>query len=123
MSFQDFEAALFFFFEGVLIGIELLDEHRAVKIVVGNGGILEGDGYSIIPSAVFGAVIPRNGHADPQHTPQLDLFGENRIMVFLEERQEFLGVPPLGLVVVLNHVWLIFSIGSRATLRPGSSDG
>jgi hypothetical protein len=64
VRFQDFEAALFFFLIGFLIGIELLDQRGAVKIVVGNRRVLEDDGYPVIPTAVFGGVIARNGHAD-----------------------------------------------------------
>ncbi len=56
VSFQDFEAALFFFLVGFLIGIELLEQRSAVKTVVGNRRVLEDDGYPVIPAAVSSVV-------------------------------------------------------------------
>jgi hypothetical protein len=57
MRIQDFEAPLLFFLVGLLVEIELLDDARAVEIVVGNRGVLENDGDAEIPSAIFGGVI------------------------------------------------------------------
>src|SRR5919109_5293874 len=56
---EDLEAALLFFLVGFLVVIELLDDRRAVEIVVGDGGVLENNRHAIIPAAVFRHVIPR----------------------------------------------------------------
>ena len=48
---------MFLFLVGFLIGIKLLKQRSAVKIVVGNRRVLEDDGYPVIPAAVFGGVI------------------------------------------------------------------
>src|SRR6202166_4413507 len=56
---EDFEAALLFFFVGILVGEELLQERRGVEIIVGDLRVLEDDGGAEIPAAVFGAMVAR----------------------------------------------------------------
>src|SRR6266851_2923467 len=111
VGIENFESPLFFLLVRFLIRIESLDQRGAVEIVVGNRGALEDDGHPVIPAAVFGHVIARRGHAYLQHAAQLDLLFQNWIVVFLEERQEFFGVTPFRLVVVLHHIWLLFRCG------------
>ena len=57
MGIEDFEAALLFLLEGVLIGEELFEKGRGVVAIVGDGGIFVNDGDAIVPAAVFGCVI------------------------------------------------------------------
>src|SRR5260370_37916064 len=119
---QDFEAALLFFLVRFLIGTKLLDNRGAVEIVVGNRCVLEDDGHAIIPALAFRHVIPRRHHAHFQHAPEFSLFLKHRIMVFLEERQEFVSVAPFRLVVVLDRERLFFSFRGHCALpRSGSN--
>ena len=119
---ENLETPLLFLLVRFLIRIELLDQRGAVEIVVGNRSVLEDDGHPVIPTAVFRRVIARRGHAYLQHAAQLDLFLQNRIMVFLEERQEFLGMAPFRLVVVLHHIWLLFRCGRHPALLRSNAD-
>src|SRR5258708_37109343 len=81
VSFQDFEAALFFFLVGFLIGIELLDQRGAVKIVVGNRGVLKNNRHAVIPAAVLGGLKVSNSYAPLQQPAQFDVLLQNRVMV------------------------------------------
>src|SRR6266705_4934729 len=119
---ENLETPLLFLLVRFLIRIELLDQRGAVEIVVGNRSVLEDDGHPVIPAAVFRRVIARRGHAYLQHAAQLDLFFQNRIMVFLEERQEFFGVTPFRLVVVFNRERLLFPFGGLCALLRSGSD-
>src|SRR5208337_471102 len=62
MRVEDFEAALFFALERILVGIHLLLQRSLVEGLVGDSGVLEDDGHAEIPAAVFGSVIARLVH-------------------------------------------------------------
>ena len=61
-------------------------------------------------------MIARLVHPHLEHASHLHLFFQQRIMIFLEQSQEFIGISPLRLVVVLDDEGLARR-GGR-TLRP-----
>src|SRR5262249_47796563 len=107
MGFEDFEAALFLLFVGVLVGKELLQQGAVVGIGVRGGGVLEDDRGAVVPSAVFRGVIARRVGEHLEDAAHLDLFLQHGIVILLEEQDELVGVAPLGLVVVLDDIGLV----------------
>src|SRR5207302_9170822 len=80
-------------------------------------GIPEHDRDAVIPASVFRGVISRLIHPDLRNSSHLLFFFHDRIMVFLEQHEEFVRIAPLGLVVILNGKRLV---SGRRALREGS---
>ena len=116
---ENFEAVLLFPLVGVLIGKKLLEQRRGIEIVVSDFGVLENDGGAIVPAAVFGAVIAGSDREHFQDAAELHFFLEQRVVIFLEKRDEFVGVTPLCFVVVLDDEgpFLGFSAPALASVR------
>ena len=102
MGIEDFEAALLFALVGVLVGKELLEERGGIESVVSDFGVLEDDGGAIVPAAVFGGVIAGSDREYLQDAAELHFFLQQRVVIFLEERDKFVGVTPFCFVVVLD---------------------
>src|ERR1044071_3014263 len=116
---QYLEPPLFFALEGFLIGIKLFGESFFAARISGHGGVFEHYSHAIIPATFFGRVIARSLGADFEYAPALDLLFEHRIMVLLEQANEFVGVSPFRFVVILDDKGLILRF-SLAGLRNGS---
>src|ERR1700731_1385874 len=54
---EDFKAPLLFLLVGVLVGEELFQDRRGIKVIVGDLRVLEDDSGAKIPAAVFGGVV------------------------------------------------------------------
>ena len=104
---KNFKAALLFLFVGVLVGKELLQERDGIKVIVGDLGVLEDDGGAKVPAAVFGGMVPRDLSEDLEDAAHLDFLFQHGIVVFLEQGDKFVGVPPFDFVVVLDDVGLV----------------
>src|SRR6202140_4813981 len=103
---ENLKPALLLALVGRLIGPELLLQSIFLKRLIGHGGILEYDGYAVVPTPVFGSVIARLIHPYFDHAPHLDFFLEQGIVVLLEQPQELIRMSPLGFVVVLDRIGL-----------------
>ncbi len=107
MRLQYLEPSLLFALVRRLIREQLFEQRGAIEIVVGDGSILEYDRDAIVPAAVLGCMIARRGCRDLQYSAKLHLFLQQGIVVLLEERDKFIGISPLRLVVVLRDEWLV----------------
>src|SRR5215469_519448 len=103
MPVENFEASPLFPFVGVLIRKQLLLKGRGVEVVIGNSAILKNDGHAIVPAAFFGGMEAGLHRANFEDSTKLHFLFEKRVMIFLEQGDELVGVTPLGLVVVLRH--------------------
>src|SRR5271157_3937777 len=103
MRKQDFKAPLLFLGVGFLVGKELLLDGIVIKGIIGNSGVFENNRDPIVPAAIFGAMVTRRVHRHLQHATHFHLFLEQWIVILLEEPQEFVGVAPFGLVVILDN--------------------
>src|SRR5580704_11027488 len=109
---ENFETALFFARVGRLIGELLFLERIFVEGLIGHGGIFEDDSYAIIPAPVFRGVVAGLVHPDLEQAAHLNFFIEQRVVIFLEELQEFIGVSPFCFVIVFDDKWLAGCGGS-----------
>src|SRR5690242_11329314 len=66
VRFEDFKSPLFLALVGFLVGKELLQECRSIKVVVRDFGVLENDRCPIVPAAVFGRMVTRRGRENLQ---------------------------------------------------------
>ena len=107
MRLQYLEPSLLFLFICRLVGEQLFEQGSAIKIVVSDGRILEYDRDAIVPAAILGRMITRSGCSDLQDSAKLYLLLQQGIVVLLEERDEFVGISPFRLVVVLRDEWLV----------------
>jgi hypothetical protein len=123
---KNLEAALLLALVGFLVGPELFNEGVFIRIGGGGGGgILVDDGDAIVPAAVLSGVVGRGLDFDGENAAgRLDLF-EQRVMVLQEEREEFLLMAPLALVVVLDGVGLAGRAlcGGAPWVRSGMGSG
>jgi hypothetical protein len=104
---ENLEAALLLALILSLVRPELLGEGVLVGIGGGGrGGILVDNGDAIVPAAVLGGVVGRGLDLDGENTACGLNFLEQRVVVFEKEREEFLLMAPLALVVVLDGVGL-----------------
>src|SRR3982751_2265394 len=110
MRFEDFKAALLFSFVGVLVGKKLLQQPGVIGVSVSHGGVFENDCGAIVPAAIFSGVITWSIREHLQDAAHLDFFLQHGIMVFLEERDEFICMSPFGFVVVLDHIRFILLV-------------
>src|ERR1700721_1361954 len=81
-----------------------------VDRLISDGGILENDGDAEVPASVFCGVVAGLIHPDFYDAAHFVFFFQQRIMIFLEELEEFVGVSPLGFVVVLDDEGMVGGI-------------
>src|SRR5881397_2293156 len=98
--------------EGVLVGKQAA-QLRLGERLVWRRGVLPHDRHAIVPAAVLGAVKPGRLRGDLLRLSQLDLALQDWIVVLLEEPDEFIGVAPADLVVVLHDERLTRAGGRR----------
>src|SRR5579871_1325892 len=122
MCLEDGEAALLLVLVSILIRKELLLEGVFVERLVGYGGVLEDNGDAVVPATVFGSVVAGLVHPDFEQAANLHFFFQQRIMIFLEELEVFVGVSPACLVVVLDDEGLIGG-GGRGLGEGGRGKG
>src|SRR5206468_9111389 len=75
------------------------------------------NGGAKIPAAVLGSVITRHGGKHLENSAKLDFLLQQRVMVLFEQRDEFIGMAPFGLVVVLDNERSVFFLCLRGWLR------
>src|SRR5208337_1060611 len=117
MAGQDLEAPLLLLRVGCLVGEKLLLERVLVERLIGGGRVLEDNGDAVVPTAVFGCVVARLVHPDFEHPPYLDLLFQQWVVVLFKELEEFIGVAPLGFVVILDDERLAGIIGGSGLRR------
>ncbi len=103
MTVENLESPLFLALVRGLIRVHLLDQRLFVEGAECRSGILEHDRHPEIPACIFAHVIAGRCHFHRLHAPHLNLLLQQRIVVLLEEIEEFLLVAPLHFVVVLDH--------------------
>jgi hypothetical protein len=118
VGLQNFKAVLFFAIGGSLVGKELGQEGVLIDRGVGRLRVLEDDGDAVIPALLLGHVESGGVHAHRQDAALRHLGLQHRVVIFLEEFEELLLVPPVGFVVVLHDVRFA-GIGRGRRLRTG----
>src|SRR2546430_1547815 len=102
MRVENLESPLLLALERFLIGIQLLLQRCLIEGLISYSRVLEDDGYTKVPAAVFGRVVARLIHPDFRDASELHFFLEHGVVILLEQPQKFVGVSPLGFVVVLG---------------------
>src|ERR1039458_4619374 len=116
MPQQNLEPPLFFALVSLLVGPKLPDQPLLVRIRgCRQGRVLEPYRNAIIPSRILGHVVAGLLNLHRDHAPALDNLLKQRVVVLQKELQEFLLMPPLHLVVILECVGLV---GSPLWRRP-----
>jgi hypothetical protein len=91
-------------------------QRRLIERLIGHGRIFEYDGHAIIPAPIFRGVIARLTHPHLHNPPHFHFFLQYRIVIFLEQLQKLIRMPPLGFVVILDDKWSVGSWARRLSL-------
>ena len=94
---QQFEPALLFALERLLVWEQFLDVGGLIIVVVRHRRISPDDRHPIIPTCVFTAVIERGFRLQLDDAPFRDLLLQERMMIFLYRRMNSSADPHLTL--------------------------
>ena len=103
MGLQDLKASLLFPLKRLLIRVQLLVDRLRIKLAKGSLYIPEDNCHPIVPAAIFCTMKAWRYCVHLQDASHFHLLLQDRVMILLEQPDEFVRKPPPGFVVVFNY--------------------